>query len=250
MLCDFTTLFAGPVLIQRLRVGYPQTVASLFAVERAIGTTVYVPPLAASIALCWAGPKPPPLRILATGVVGATSLAVCLAQSGLTGAALHTVVVSLALAWFKLGGVLYPPAAALSALFLDNSHLQDLGFGYVFCPCLVGNVIIWGVASLAVETRRQVREAAVQHVWGQRLSPSTMQLLADLYGDTALTDAELCDVLAELTSLQNAPDDECVIDANHPDAAGQSAMIKMRVAAANRRAKESEDIRDPTEEWD
>ena len=229
--------------------GAGASVGCLVAAADATDLALWVPPLAASTVLVWAGVRPPPLRVVALGVAGATSLAVAMSQLGLASRTLPALAVAGSLLWFKLGGSFYPPAAALSALFLDSAQLRDLGWEYVLCPCLASNLALWLAATLAVAPRRAVREALVRARWGADLPPEAVRLLADVYGDRALSETELCFVVAELAARVAADDGGCVLpdgEGDGWDAAAQEARLVRLVGEANRRAERFEAARDPT----
>ena len=206
------SVMVSPKLVDTIvaAVGAGVTIAGLAAMAGATGVAMYAPPLAASAVLCWAGARPPTLRAVIVGSAGATSVAVALSQAaahlGLPAASLPPAAVTMSLAWFKLGGAFFPPAAALGALYLDSERFAALGWSYVWCPCLLSNGLIWMSAAAVAPLRRALREALVRRQWsGWQLSEEAMQLLAKLYGDQPLSDDEMCRVLGALSRR----DDEC-----------------------------------------
>ena len=127
--------------------------------EELTGLQFYAPPLAASSIIIFSGIAPAPAVNVFGGTIGAAAFAVALHTFGGGSPETRAVAVAFSLAWFKLSGALFPPAAAMSAVFLDSPGLQERGWGYLLFPCLSGQAILYASATALAALRQRVRIA-------------------------------------------------------------------------------------------
>ena len=138
-------------------VGAATGIYLLGELELRLGVKLYGPPLAASSIIIFSGITPPPAKNVFFGTMGAAFFALCLFQ--LVGGTPETRALAVAgsLLWFKSSGALFPPAAALCAVFLDSPTLQASGWSYLLFPCLSGQTILYVVAMGLAQLRQQLR---------------------------------------------------------------------------------------------
>ena len=127
--------------------------------ELKVGVKLYGPPLAASSIIIFSGISPPPAKNVFLGTIGAAAFALCLYQLGGGTPETRALAVAGSLVWFKTSGALFPPAAALSAVFLDSPALQSSGWTYLLFPCLSGQSILYGLAYGLAIVRQRIRVA-------------------------------------------------------------------------------------------
>ena len=122
-----------------------------------LGVQLYAPPIAASSIIIFSSISPvPPVNVFA-GSMGAATFALLLYELFGASEVTRSVAVAGSLAWFKASGALFPPAAALAAVFLDSPALQEKGWTYLLFPCLSGNAILYVLAYALSYVRQKVR---------------------------------------------------------------------------------------------
>lgn len=93
----------------------------------------------------------------------------------------RAVAVAGSLLWFKSSGALFPPAAALSAVFLDSPALQSSGWSYLLFPCLSGQSILYIIALGLSQLRQRLRVAITQTQLNQFSSATLEEIKAMFY---------------------------------------------------------------------
>lgn len=143
-------------------VGAATGIYLLGELEARFGVKLYGPPLAASSIIIFSGITPPSAKNVFFGTIGAACFALCLYQLGGGTPETRAIAVAGSLIWFKTSGALFPPAAALSAVFLDSPALQTSGWSYLLFPCLSGQTILYVLAVGLAQLRQRLRVSITQ----------------------------------------------------------------------------------------
>ena len=143
-------------------IGAGSAIYLLDKLEIVLDVPLYAPPLAASTIIVFSGITPAPALNVFAGTIGAAGFALVLNELGGGSPFTRALAVSGSLAFFKLTGALFPPAAALAAVFLDSPALQERGWMYLLFPCISGQVFLYAFAIAVAQVRQRVRVAITQ----------------------------------------------------------------------------------------
>lgn len=127
--------------------------------EKLTGVQLYAPPLAASSIIIFSGLQPAPAQNVFAGTLGAATGALVLWEIGGGSPMTRAIAIGGSLFFFKTTGALFPPAAALAAVFLDSPGLQENGWSYLLFPCLSGQALLYALALVLSQVRQKVRVA-------------------------------------------------------------------------------------------
>lgn len=122
---------------------------------------VYVTTLCSSAIILNYGEKPPNFLTVFWATFVPAAVTVALMALIKSSALVRPISVMFTMAWFKLAGCAFPPAAALANTFLDNPTCAPMGWAYVTLPC-AGNAILWAVAWVFSHLRMSVKSRGLE----------------------------------------------------------------------------------------
>merc|ERR1712217_804910 len=120
-----------------------------------MGIRFYCPPHVAIAVGMFNASSIPQLYTTLVGLLLAVSTAIAVIEFGepilkADPVLLRAVLVGAATLAMKVGGAVFPPAAAVAVLFFDNAALKGLGRHYVICPGLTGTLVLFVLACVKV----------------------------------------------------------------------------------------------------
>lgn len=117
---------------------------------------VYVTTLCSSAIILNYADAPPNFFTVFWATFMPAAVTVALMKLTRSSAIVRPISVMFTMAWFKLAGCAFPPAAALANTFLDNPTCAPMGWAYVTLPC-TGNAILWLIAAAFSRIRQRVK---------------------------------------------------------------------------------------------
>jgi len=163
------------------------SLALLGAAETAFGVKLVVPPMMASGIIFFAGAHPPSPKGFLSGTVGCATVSATIYSmlSGrMSAPAAQGASAGALLVWYKLTGVLFPPAAVLSVLMVQAAAAAPAGsssFSFVLFPWLAGHAGLYASA-LGVATLRQRVQLTISQARLQALGALPDEELKKIFG--------------------------------------------------------------------
>lgn len=191
------------------------SVAALGVLEKGLSLRLFAPPMMASGIIFFAGQTPPHPKGFLSGTLCSATLsfaALTLLSPVLPPIAAQGAAAGILLTWYKVNGLIFPPAAVLAgalttasltgvastSLLLTSSSALSAGaaLSYLACPWLAGHAWLYGCACALSELRCRVRVHMTQRELlslHARSDEELMELFVrfDTSGDGALDADEL-----------------------------------------------------------
>ena len=202
---------------------------SISQLESLTGIPFYAGTFASSTMIIFSGVKPPPPRNIFLGTLGGASAAVAVCTLLGDGELARSVAVGLSLVWFKVSGTVYPPGAALGAVFFDSEARQSLGWSFVLCPCLTGNAVLYSIATALAPLRKQARVSLTMDALREAEAGVDREALQKLFGSfdsngDGVVDASELKVLLKIGVGADVSDEDCEAIVRTVDTDGDATM--------------------------